>query len=146
MKYTDRIIPELKELEAKKYALSSIPERLKTLELSFINIKATDYDTDRVSGGGENRKEAALISTIAEMDLLKQEMEITQRQVSSLEDALAKLSCEQRRVLELFFIKPEKNKVDRLCEELNCEVATVYRIKNAALIELSRRLYGQVTL
>ena len=145
MKYTDWIIPRLRDLEQERAALQNIPERILVLGLKFAGIKATGTDGDRVSGG-ENHREEALLANIAERDELKRNLEITRREVEQIDAALANLSQEERLVLERFYIHREHGHVDRLCEELGCEVANVYKIKNRALVQLARSLHGQVTL
>ena len=145
MKYTDWIIPRLRELEQERAALTNIPERIRVLELKFAGLKATDTEGDRVSGG-ENHREEMLLANIAERDELKRNLEITRREVEQMDAALAELSREERLVLERFYIKRELGHVDRLCEELGCEVANVYKIKNRALVRLARSLHGQVNL
>lgn len=145
MKYTDWIIPRLRDLENERAALQNIPERIRTLELAFAGLRAANTDGDVVSGG-ENHREDLLLANIAERDELKKNLEITRREVEQVDSALAKLSQDERLVLDRFYIHREHGHVDRLCEELGCEVANVYKIKNRALVQLARSLHGQVTL
>ena len=145
MKYTDWIIPRLRELEQERAALQNIPERILVLGLKFAGLKATDTDSDRVSGG-ENHREEAMLANIAERDELKRNLEITRREVEQIDAALANLSQEERLVLERFYIHREHGHVDKLCEELNMEKSQVYNIKNRALVRLARMLHGQVNL
>lgn len=145
MKYTDWIIPRLRDLESERAALANIPERIRTLELAFDGLKAANTDGTVVSGG-ENHREEALLANIAERDELKRNLEITRREVEQMDAALAELSQEERLVLERFYIHRELGHVDRLCEELGCEVANVYKIKNRALVRLARSLHGQVNM
>ena len=145
MKYTDWIIPRLRELEQERAALQNIPERILVLGLKFAGLKATDTDSDRVSGG-ENHREEAMLANIAERDELNRNLEITRREVEQIDAALANLSQEERLVLERFYIHREHGHVDKLCEELNMEKSQVYNIKNRALVRLARMLHGQVNL
>ena len=145
MKYTDWIIPRLRELEQERAALHNIPERILVLEMAFDGLKAANTDSDRVSGG-ENHREEAMLANIAERDELKRNLEITRREVEQVDAALAELSQEERLVLDRFYIRREHGHVDRLCEELNMEKSQVYNIKNRALVKLARMLHGQVSL
>lgn len=145
MRYTDWVIPRLKNLQQERDSLTYIPERIHTLELSYSAIRSATTDSTPVSGGTSHREDA-LLSNIAERDQLKKNLVITRREVAQVEEALSKLSETDRLVLERFFINRHKGHVERLCEELNCEVANVYKLKDRALIEFARRLYGQVNL
>ena len=145
MKYTDWLIPELKNLQAKKEALNNIPERIKTLEMSFTAIKATCTDAVHVQGG-TNQREEMLLSNIAEREKLKNNLEVTQREVDLMEEALKTLSNDERLVIERFYVHRERYFVDTLSEELQLEKSQIYRIKDSALINLARKLYGQVEL
>lgn len=145
MKYTDWIIPRLRDLEHERAALRNIPERIRTLELAFDGLRAANTEGTVVSGG-ENRRVETMLANIAERDELKRNLEITRREVEQVDSAMAKLSQDERLVLDRFYIHREHGHVDRLCEELGCEVANVYKIKNRALVQLARSLHGQVTL
>jgi hypothetical protein len=46
--------------------------------------------------------------------------------------------------LERFYIKPEKGAADRLASDLNLDVKTVYKRKDAALRHFTVSLYGGV--
>lgn len=145
MKYTDWIIPRLRDLEQERAALKNIPERILVLEMAFDGLKAANTDGTVVSGG-ENHREEAMLANIAERDELKRNLEITRREVEQIVAALANLSQEERLVLERFYIHREQGHVERLCEELNMEKSQVYNIKNRALVRLARMLHGQVSL
>lgn len=145
MKYTDWIIPRLRDLEQEREALVNIPERIRTLELAFAGLRASGTEGDVVSGG-ENHREEAMLANIAERDELKRNLVIARREVDQVDGVLAKLSQEERLVLDRFYIHREQGHVDRLCEELNMEKSQVYNVKNRALVKLARMLHGQVSL
>ena len=145
MKYTDWIIPRLRDLEQEREALQNIPERINTLELAFAGLRASSTDGDVVSGG-ENHREEAMLANIAERDRLRLNLELTRREVHQVEKALSQLSPDEALVLERFYVHREPGHVERLCEELNMEKSQVYNIKNRALVRLARMLHGQVFL
>ena len=145
MKYSDWIIPRLRDLEQERAALQNIPERIRTLELAFAGLRAANTEGDVVSGG-ENHREEAMLANIAERDELKRNLVISRREVEQVDGALAKLSQEERLVLDRFYIHRESGHVERLCEELIMEKSQVYNIKNRALVKLARMLHGQVYL
>ena len=145
MKTSDWLIPRLRELNGEREALIAIPERIQTLELSFGAIQAARTDGDPVSGG-TNRREDALLANIAERDRLRQNLEVTRREVEQLERALNMLGEDERLIIDRFYIDRPRDHVERLCEELHLEKSQVYEMKNRALISLARALYGQVNL
>lgn len=145
MKYTDWVIPRLKNLEHNRTALLNIPDQIHTLEMSFSAIRSAATDGTPVSGG-ENMREEALIANIAEREQLKRNLEITCREVKIMDSALNSLPEDERLVLDRFFIHKSRDYKERLCNELHCERATLYRLKDKGLIDLARQLYGQVTL
>ena len=145
MKYSDWIIPRLRDLEQEREALQNIPERIRTLELAFAGLRAANTDGDVVSGG-ENHREEVLLANIAERDALRLNLEVTSREVRQMEKALSRLSADEALVLERFYIHREPGHVERLCEELSMEKSQVYNIKNRAMVKLARMLHGQVNL
>ena len=138
-------ITRLKNLEAERDALNNIPERIKILELEYEGIKASATDSFRVSGG-ENRQEESQLNNIMQRQNLERDLVRTKMEVDQMENALAALKPTDRMVLDVFFINRPRNYMDVLCEELHCETAHVYRIKEKALLELTRRLCGQINL
>lgn len=139
-------IQRLRNLDAQRDALRNIPDRIKMLEIEHEGLKATQTDGVAVSGGGENRQEEALLNNILKRQNLSRDLERTRQEVEQLEAALDKLSPTDRTVLDVFFINRPRNYMDVLCEELHCETAHVYRTKDKALLDLTRRLCGQINL
>lgn len=146
MNYKDRLIPELKALQDKREALVNIPEKIRILEIRYGALRAAQTDAQPVSGSSISRRENDLLCNIAERDALKMDLEVTQREVDLMEEALHKLSEVEQRVLDYAYINRRKNYIERLCEELGYERTQIYRIQDAALIKLARKLYGKVEL
>lgn len=144
MKYTDWCIPELRQLEARRAAIKSMSRRILLLESQYGALRGISYDGDPVQGGEENKAEAALLANIAERQELGRKLKQTRELVSLTEDALAGLTETDRVVLDHFFINRKKGHVETLEEELHVERTQVYRLRNSALIEFARRLYGVV--
>lgn len=145
MNYKDRLIPELKTLQDKREALINIPEQIKILEMRYGALRAARTDAQPVSGD-ISRRENDLLCNIAERDTLKADLTATQREVDLMDGALSKLSEVEQRVIDYAYINRRKNYIEQLCEELGYERTQVYRIKDAALIKLARKLYGKVEL
>lgn len=142
----DWLIPDLKNLEAKRSSLSHIAEQIETLKLEAESIKATDYDKIIVSGGGNNTQEDKLIANLAKRQELETNLEVTRQEVEELDDLLSELKDDERLILERMFIKRERNAAEALAVTLGYEVRHVYRKKDDALHNLARRRFGQVKL
>lgn len=57
--------------------------------------------------------------------------------------ALGALTPQEQLVLRMLYIAPQKGNVNRLCELLGCEQATVYRRRDKALQKFTMALYGK---
>lgn len=139
-------IQRLRNLDAQRDALLNIPDTIKILELEHEGLKATQTDGISVSGGGENHQEEAMLNNIMRRQNLLRDFDRTKQEVEQLEAAMNKLTDEDRMVLNTFFVNRPHNYIDYLSEELHCERPTVYRKKDRALLELTRRLCGQINL
>lgn len=140
------VTDELKLLNDRRAAISNLKEQIQTLEYEFKAIKATRYDKDIVSGSSGTSKEAKMIENIAQREQLRQDLAITLKQVIAIEKTLNELSDSERLVLTRMYINHERGAVPRLMNELNCEQAQVYRLKDKALLHFGTRKYGQIQL
>ena len=145
MKYTDWLIPELRDLEAKRQFLSSAPDRIRELRQRSTAIRSARADATPARGGATPYEEA-MINNMAARQKLEANIRIVSRDVKWLEDGLEKLSESERLVLDRFYVHRVSGHVDRLMKELNMEQAQVYRLKDQALIHLARVLFGVVEL
>lgn len=145
MNYKKQVIERLRNLPNERAALINLPEQIKALEDRFTAIKAARTDGDPVTGGS-NHREDALIDNIAEREERQADLEWARAEVEIMERNLAALKPNERIVLERFFVNGEKYAQERLSQELGYEKSQVHRIKDAALENLARRLYGQVSL
>ena len=62
--------------------------------------------------------------------------------VELVEAGLAALEPEERLILDRLYIHPVKNGPDWLCQELDCELASVYRRRERALRHFTAAMYG----
>ena len=74
-----------------------------------------------------------------ELELRREEIAVW---VALVEGALDGLDEEERLILDRFYIRPVRDRVDWLCQELGCEQAAVYRRKDKALRHFATVLYG----
>ena len=141
MNWKFEAIEKLKQYEAKKQSLKSIPTEIARLELAMRSIRSATADGTPVSGGGSGREDM-MLSNIVHREELERSLEQAQKWVNLVDAGLEILTEEERLVLDRFYINPAKGNVDRLCEELSVEKATVYRRREDALRHFTVSLYG----
>lgn len=136
---------DLREYQAVKESLVSIPEELKALEIDMQLVRGTSYDKSPVQGGASGREDR-LIDYIDKKGRLAENLRAATVRVRRIERGLAGLSDNERLVLNRFFISREHGHVDRLCEELGYEKTAVYNIKDAALKKFTLSMFGVIDL
>lgn len=132
---------KLRNHEAKKNALKSLPAEIRTAESELFGIHGATTDGTPVSGGG-NKQNDRFISAFVQREELEKAYTLTKSAVDQVDSALDQLTAEERKILERLYMNPSKGNVLRLCEELNIEQATVYRWRDAALKRFTIALYG----
>ena len=141
MNWKKEAIEKLKEYNARKQAITSIPMEIAQLESAVRGIRSASADGVAISGGGSGREDM-LLSNICKREELKRSLATAKVWVAQVEDAMAVLNQEERLVLDRFYINPARGNVDRLCGELNVEKPTIYRRKDDALRHFTICLYG----
>ncbi|MDE6590070.1 MAG: hypothetical protein K2K53_06960 [Oscillospiraceae bacterium] len=142
MDWKREAIDKLKNYEARRAALESIPTEIKRLELAYAGIRSAATDSTPVSGGGGNRREDSMLSNIVHRDELKRRLKEAKLWVAQVDKALAVLDDEERLVLDKFYIHRAKGNVGELCERLNLEKTAVYDRRDKALRRVTIALYG----
>ena len=141
MNWKYEAIEKLKQYEAKRQSLTSIPAEISRLESAMQSIRSATADGTPVTGGGSGREDM-MISNIVHRQELEKAAEQAKAWVDNVDGGLAILSAEERLILGRFYINPAKGNVNRLCEELGVEKPTVYRRKDEALRHFTICLYG----
>lgn len=145
MDWKKEAIDKLRIYDARKNALTSIPQEIQRLEDAFSGIRSASADGTPVCGSGSGREDM-LLSNIAHRDELRRSLRQAKTTVAIVERGLAVLDAEERLVLDRFYIHPARGNADRLCEELGIEKASVYRRKESALRRFTIALYGVVEI
>lgn len=138
-------INRLRDHSARVVALDTIPEQIEALELQYSAIRSATTDSEPVSGG-TNRREDTLVDNILKRETLRNNLEIAKREIEITKRALAVLSADEQRILELFFINRQSGYIDRLCDELCVERSRVYTMKDEALRKFCLAVCGTVDL
>lgn len=141
MNWKYEAIEKLKDYEAKKRSLSTIPNEIHRLEMDYTRIRSATGDGTPVKGGGSAREDM-LLSNIVHREELERALETARTWVALVDAGLELLTPEERLVLERFYMHPERGNVERLCAEMGCEKSTVYNQRNKALRRFTLALYG----
>lgn len=141
MNWKYEAIDKLKQYEAKKQALRSIPVEISRLESAMKSIRSATADGTPVTGGGSGREDM-MLSNIVHREELERALEQAEKWVALVDAGLEVLGEDEHLILDRFYINPAKGNVDRLCGELNIEQATVYRRRDSALRHFTICLYG----
>ncbi len=131
---------ELREYEAKRMAVESIPEEIQQLRAQMVKLGGSGNSTP-VKGGGSPWEDRQ-INLIVKMEKLKSSLSYAKEWVAKVEKGLFVLTDEERLILDRFYINPAKGNVDRLCGELCLEKSTVYERKDKALRRYTLARYG----
>ncbi len=134
---------KLKDYEAKKAALRNIPTERERLRCVMEGIRSAGVDGDPVKGS-MNRREDRLLGCIVALEELDRTEKQTKAWVDMVDCALRTLNPEERLVLDRMCVCPVQGNLDRLCEELCMERATVYRRRDSALRRFTLALYGSL--
>lgn len=136
-------IDRLKQYDAKRESLRSIPLQIAEIESAITSIRSGSYIAP-VSGGNSTGREDMLLSCIVQKEELQRSLDRVNLWVDYMEKGLNVLDPEERLVLDRFFIHPAKGNVDRLCEDLFIEKSQVYNRRDKALRKFTIALYGCV--
>ena len=141
MNWKKESIEKLKEYNARKQAITSIPLEIAQLESSVRGIRSASADGSAISGGGSGREDM-LLSNICKREELKCSLRDAKVWVRRVDAGLAVLEKEELDILRRFYITPERGVAEKIAEELNVDSKTVYRRKDAALRRFTLALYG----
>ena len=141
MNWKKEAIEKLKEYNARKQSITSIPMEIAQLESTVRGIRSASADGSAISGGGSGREDM-LLSNICKREELKRSLAVAKVWVRRVDAGLAVLEKEERLILDRFYINPARGNADRLCAELNVEKTQVYAKKDAALRHFTIGLYG----
>ena len=141
MNWKYEAVEKLRQYEAKKQSLASIPEEIRRLESAMQSIRSATADGTPVQGGGSGREDM-MLSNIVHREELERSLEQAKIWVELVDSGLEILSTEERLIIDRFYIHPEKGAADRIAGDLKLDVKTVYRRKDAALRHFTICLYG----
>lgn len=110
------------------------------------SIKSASAGTAPVQGGGTSY-EQRLNDSICKIDEMTKNLHFAEKEIKLTKQALATLTNEDRRILEVLYIDRHKRGAERLCQELAiAEEATVWKRAMRALENYCVAKYSSAAL
>lgn len=141
MNWKIEAVDKLRQYEAKKQSLKSIPEEIARLESAMKSIRSATSDGTPAHGGGSGREDM-MLSNIVHREELDRALEQAQIWVGLVDAGMELLTDEERLILDRFYVHPEMGAANRLAGILDRDAKTIYRWKDAALRRFTICLYG----
>ena len=132
MNWISESISDLRLYGQRKRFLENVDSQLIWLENDFAALKGCATDSEAVDGGA-SRSENHLLNNIVKRDKLRQNKELAEKFVQTIERTLYLLPRQQQEILAEFFIDRSKGHIERLMEKYHVEQSMVYKLKNEAL-------------
>ena len=132
MNWLSESISDLRLYGQRKRFLENVASQLIWLENDFTALKGCATDSEAVEGGA-SRSEDHLLNNIIKRDKLRQNKELAEKFVQTIERTLYLLPRQQQEILAEFFIDRSKGHIERLMEKYHVEQSMVYKLKNEAL-------------
>ena len=132
MNWISESISDLRLYGQRKRFLENVDSQLIWLESDFAALKGCVTDSEAVDGGA-SRSEDHLLNNIVKRDKLRQNKELAEKFVQTIERTLYLLPRQQQEILAEFFIDRSKGHIERLMEKYHVEQSMVYKLKNEAL-------------
>lgn len=142
MDWKSEAVDKLKQYEAKRQALVSLPLEIAQVESTMTSIRSSRVDGVAVKGSGSSGREDMLLSCIVHKDELRRNLDRTQMWVDNVNAALGVLDQDERKVLDRLYMTGERNAMGNLAEEFFVDVRTIHRWKVSALRKFTIALYG----
>lgn len=144
MNFQKEAIQDLSTYPQRLKARDNLKERIYILNERYTSLRGVS--TSEPVKGGMSKQEEKMLDNIAERERLGFSLKIVDELIKLTERGLAGLDSKERRVLDGFYINPIDNHVVRLCDELNIEKSSLYRLKDTALKKFTRSEYGIIEL
>ena len=129
MNWISESISDLRLYGQRKRFLENVDNQLIWLENDFAALKGCATDSEAVDGGA-SRSEDHLLNNIVKRDKLRQNKELAEKFVQTIERTLYLLPRQQQEILAEFFIDRSKGHIERLMEKYHVEQSMVYKLKN----------------
>ena len=143
MNWKDEAIGKLQKFEAIRQSLSSIPQEIAQLEVESVSFSR---GISVLPSGSRNVRgqEQRVLNNLVLRQELQWSLDRARNWIETVSKALETLTPQQRQVLYVFFIHPDPNGLDGICQDLQLEKSSVYRHRDKALERFALAMYGAV--
>ena len=141
MDYIIAAVADLREYKAQLASIQNLKDAIAECQAGIDQMHATQYDKTPVMGG-ESGYEERILTNMDKIKRLNGNLAIARSKKARVDRGMDALDEDERTVLERMYVNQERDAVRRLCEDLNCEIAQVYRIRRRALNRFTRAMYG----
>ena len=135
----DATIKALKDYDSMKFIIENTNDEIKRIREKTSSVGVPLYD-DQVRGGNVHSGEDKTVSTIEEIDTLKERYRQAQEYMAWFEPAWKQLSEDEQCLLESVYLDGSE-RVD-ICARMGFEKDAYYKRRNRALGHLTTLLYG----
>lgn len=138
MNWKEEAVEKLRRYPAMVSAVRLIPWELKELERQAATLQAV-----RLGGGGVRNLRACedrLMDNLVKRQELEQRLQQAECQVAVTDGALTAIPEPDRQLLTKLYI--DKESVQGVCQSLCVDRSTLYRLRDAALKQLTLAMYG----
>ena len=129
MNWISESVADLRLYGQRKRFLESVDSQLIWLENDFAALKGCTTDSEAVEGGA-SKSEDYLLNNIEKRDKLRQNKELAEKFVQTVERTLYLLPRQQQEILAEFFIDRSKGHIERLMDKMHIEKSRVYELKD----------------
>ena len=130
---------QLASYEYNRNAVKSMELFSKEIEMELCSTPGQKMDAPVRGGGGQ---EDFRLNRLVKLENIRSRMRQTQAWLDAMDGALQVMTPEDRLLLARFYIHPYKGAAEQLCQELNLERSTVYRMRDKSLERFTVALYG----
>ena len=141
MNWISESISDLRLYGQRKRFLENVDNQLIWLENDFAALKGCATDREAVDGGA-SRSEDHLLNNIVKRDKLKQNKELAEKFVQTIEKTLYLLPKQQQEILTEFFVDRSRGHIERLMDKMHVEKSRAYELKDEALHNFTILRYG----
>lgn len=134
-------IERLQDYTLMKQAVVNTRLEIKALESEMASIRSAGIN-DGSHSGDVKSMEDKLVSIILRIRELERSYARAKSRVEAVDNALSTLQQQEKLILYRLYIAHEKGAPTQLCEDMDCEMASVYRRRNKALKSFIKALFG----
>ena len=143
MNWKNEAMEKLRRFDPMCRAVHNLPLEIRRLQIAASSLKGARTDAP-VTSGDVGRREELLMENLVHRQELQQRLEQARCWLDMTQRALESLEPAEQLILQRLYIRPEKDALTRLRQELGVEQSTVYRRRDEALRRFTLALYGTV--